>query len=63
MAGVIAEFFNILGVGVTPPTTVAELVPYLLMVYVGCFLVGQTFNLIGKVLTMLFDLLKGAMRS
>ena len=33
MASVVAEFFQITGVDITPPTTMAELIPYLLTVF------------------------------
>jgi len=33
MASVVAEFFQITGVDIVPPTTMAELIPYLLTVF------------------------------
>ena len=35
MASVVAEFFQITGVDIVPPTTMAELIPYLLTVFVA----------------------------
>ena len=35
MASVVAEFFQITGVDVVPPTNMAELIPYLLTVFIG----------------------------
>ena len=37
MASVVAEFFQITGVDIVPPTTMAELIPYLLTVFVAVF--------------------------
>lgn len=48
MAAVIAEFFGIIGVEMTPPTTMAELIPWLLCVIVGVLLVSGVFGIIGK---------------
>ena len=49
MAVIVSEFFGIIGVDVTPPTNMAELIPYLLTVLVGVFLVSAVFRVIGKV--------------
>lgn len=46
---IVSEFFGIIGVDVTPPTNMAELIPYLLTVLVGVFLVSAVFRVIGKV--------------
>lgn len=48
MALVVAEFFNIIGVDVTLPSTMGELIPYLLTVMVGILLVCGVFRVIGK---------------
>ena len=48
MAPVIAEFFEIVGVDAVPPSTMAELIPYLLTVAVGVALVSGMFRVIGK---------------
>ncbi len=50
MALVVAEFFNIIGVSMTPPSTMAELIPYLLIVVVGLCLVCAVFRVIGKII-------------
>ena len=42
MAEIIAEFFGIIGVDMVPPTNLAELIPYLLTVFVGVALVCMT---------------------
>lgn len=55
MAAVVAEFFGIIGVDVTPPTNMAELIPYLLTVFVGVFLVSAVFGVIGKLAEMMMN--------
>ena len=55
MALVIAEFFEVIGVDVTPPATMAELIPYLLTVLLGVFLVSAVFGLIGKLAELLLN--------
>jgi len=49
LAVIVSEFFGIIGVDVTPPTNMAELIPYLLTILVGVFLVSAVFRVIGKV--------------
>lgn len=49
MALVVADFFEIIGLDMTMPTTMAELIPYLLTVMVGIFLVCGVFRVIGKI--------------
>ena len=49
MAAIVAEFFGIIGVDVTPPSNMAELIPYLLTAFIGIVLVVCTFRLIGAV--------------
>lgn len=49
MALVVAEFFNIIGVDMTPPSTMSELIPYILIVVVGLVLVCAVFRVIGKI--------------
>lgn len=49
MAVVVAQFFQIIGVDSAPPTNMAELIPYLLTVGVGMFLVAQVFRLVGGI--------------
>lgn len=56
MAAVIAEFFQIIGVDMVPPSTLADLVPYLLQVVVGVALVSGVFGLIGKVVEFIMDI-------
>ena len=49
MAPIVAEFFEICGLDVVPPETLAELIPYLLQVVVGVALVSGVFAVIGKI--------------
>ena len=53
MAAVVAEFFGIIGVDILPPSNLAELIPYLLTVVVGCVLVSAVFGVVGKLAEVL----------
>lgn len=55
MAAVVANFFSIIGVDAVPPETLAELIPYLLTVFVGLALVFGVFRVIGKLAEILMD--------
>ena len=55
MAVIIAEFFGIIGVDAVPPSTMAELIPYLLTVVVGVTLVSGVFRVIGKLAEILLN--------
>lgn len=55
MAAVVAQFFQIIGVDSAPPTNMAELVPYLLTVAVGMFLVSLVFRLLAAIVRALFS--------
>lgn len=48
MAVIVAEFFQIIGVDMVPPSNMAELIPYLLTVVVGVALVSGVFGVIGR---------------
>ena len=48
MAAVIAEFFSVIGVDQVPPSTMAELIPYLLTVLIGVVLVSGVFRVVAK---------------
>lgn len=48
MAVLVAEFFQIIGVDSSPPSSMAELIPYLLTVFVGVFLVAAVFAVLGR---------------
>lgn len=56
MAAVVAEFFQIIGLEMVPPQTLAELIPYLLQVVVGVALVSGVFGVIGKIAELIFDM-------
>lgn len=55
MASVVAEFFEIIGVDMLPPDNLAELIPYLLVVFVGVALVSGVFRVIGRLVELLMD--------
>lgn len=46
MAAAVAEFFQVIGVDMVPPINMAELIPYLLTVVIGVFLVAMVFKVI-----------------
>lgn len=58
MALVVARFFEITGVSVTTPTNMAQLIPYLLTVFIALFLVSAVFGVIGALLKLLFGVWK-----
>lgn len=58
MALVVARFFEITGVDIVTPTNMAELIPYLLTVFVALFLVSVVFGIIGALLKLLFGVWK-----
>lgn len=51
MALIVAEFFGIIGVDIVPPQTMAELIPYLLTVFIGLVLVLSVFKVIGGIVS------------
>ena len=53
MAAVVAEFFQVIGVDPTPPETIAELIVWLVLIWIGVKLVCGVFRLFGK-LTEIF---------
>lgn len=55
MAAVVAEFFQIVGVDVVPPTNIAELIPYLLTVFIGIGLVIGVFRIVAAVASALVN--------
>ena len=50
-----AEFFQITGVDIVPPTTMAELIPYLLTVFVAMVLVTAVFRIVAAVAAALVN--------
>ena len=55
MASVVAEFFQIIGVDIVPPTTMAELIPDLLTVFVAVVLVTAVFRIVAAVAAALVN--------
>ena len=55
MAAVVAQFFGVIGLDIAPPTNMAELIPYLITLTVGMFLVAQVYRLIGAIVRALFS--------
>lgn len=55
MASVVAEFFQITGVDIVPPTIMAELIPYLLTVFVAVVLVTAVFRIVAAVAAALVN--------
>ena len=55
MAAIVAEFFGIIGVDATPPSNMAELIPYLLEVLIGVFLVSADFGILRDLMLGILD--------
>lgn len=55
MAPVVAEFFSVIGVDMVPPSNMSELIPYLLVVFIGVVLVVCVFRVIGSAVSALLD--------
>lgn len=55
MASVVAEFFQITGVDAVPPTNMAELIPYLLTVFIGVVLVVAVFRIVAAIAAALIN--------
>lgn len=55
MAVIVAEFFQIIGADSVPPSSMAELIPYLLTVFVGVVLVCGVFRVIGRLAGIIMD--------
>lgn len=51
MGAAVAEFFQIIGPNVTPPTCMVELIPYLLTVFVSILCVVLVFKLFGTIIS------------
>lgn len=56
MAAVVAQFFGIIGLDSTPPTNMAELIPYLITLAIGMFLVSRVYMLIAAIIRALFSM-------
>lgn len=55
MAEIVAEFFSIIGTDSVPPSNMAELIPYLLTVFVGLSLVAGVFRVLGQLAGIVLD--------
>ena len=55
MAEIIAEFFGVIGEDIIPPDNLAELIPYLLTVFIGVALVSTVFRVIGRLAEVIMD--------
>jgi ABC-type uncharacterized transport system permease subunit len=56
MAQIVAEFFGIIGVNAIMPSNMLELIPYLLTVVVGVFIVSAVFRVIASIAAELFSM-------
>lgn len=55
MAQIVAQFFSIIGPDITLPTNMQELIPYLLTIFVGVFLVSAVFRVVVEIVGALFS--------
>ena len=55
MAEVVSEFFTVVWMDMIPPDNLAELIPYLLSVFVSVALVSGVFRVIGRLVELLMD--------
>lgn len=55
MVAVIAEFFSIIGLSQEVPSNFAELIPYLLEIFVGLALVCAVFSVFGKLFELFMN--------
>ena len=53
MAMIVSEFFQLVGLDMTPPESMSELIPYLLVFMVGVTLVSGVFRVIGRLAELL----------
>ena len=53
MALVVSEFFELIGLNMTPPSNMEELIPYLMVFFVGVVLVSGVFRVLGKLADLL----------
>ncbi len=55
MGAAVAEFFQIIGPSVTPPTCMVELIPYLLTVFVSILCVVLVFKLFATIISAMVN--------
>lgn len=53
MALIISDFFQLIGLDVVPPENLGELIPYLMVFFVGVVLVSGVFRILGKLADLL----------
>lgn len=58
MAVLVSEFFEVIGVDAAPPSTMAELIPYLLTVFIGVTLVSSVFGVLGKLAEFILNFMR-----
>lgn len=58
MIQTILEFLGVVGVDVVPPTNLAELIPYLISVFVGLILVLAVFRVFSGILDGFFTFIR-----
>lgn len=61
MAVIVSEFFGIIGVSQAAPATMSELIPWLVTIIVGIWLVSLVFGLIGNLAALMLGSLKKPM--
>lgn len=55
MAEIVAEFFSVIGEDIITPDNLAELIPYLLTVFIGVALVSTVFRVLGRLAEVIMD--------
>ncbi|WP_101696663.1 hypothetical protein [Clostridium minihomine] len=58
MIQVVSEFLGIVGVDVVPPSNLAELIPYLISVFIGLILVLAVFRVFAAILDGFFTFIR-----
>ena len=56
MVDVIAQFFNIISVDVMPPSTLSELIQWIMIILTGLTLVSGVFGVFGKLMELILRL-------
>lgn len=55
MAAIVAEFFNVIGIDQTAPSSMGELIPWLITIVIGVWLVSLVFGLFKEIMFALID--------
>jgi hypothetical protein len=56
MAEIVANFFGIIGLDMSPPSTMQELIPYLLTFLVGAGLTSAVFKIVQAIVSELMGM-------